>query len=319
MNVHSPILTKAFANNTNVLAGMNGPVVFYVTGYQAKKQQKEERYAYTKVSETICKMINNQNDDTTNDRPPNQEGFRRLLAGIYTQTNAHIVAAPMAHFLALHESRFRFSHHSTFLPIIGIESYLLGQNTTGTVRIINGNAQWYHKAMDYVLRPKEFEQYSLLSFFQKMKTIATAEAQKTNVECFSFEEGHVFQHSHCIVYREKACIASFPWNWLGDTSKFEFSLMKTVSTTHMDYERREEYCRRFMMLFIHFRALKDIMENATSYQSAFLSLMASTRISENIVTFANNIQDIHNSLRVDMPPNILSDSLSIAPQKRKRA
>jgi hypothetical protein len=53
--------------------------------------------------------------------------------------------------------------------------------------------------------------------------------------------------------------------------------------------------------------LKDNMENASSYQSAFLALVLSNRISENIATFANNIQDIHNSLRVDMPPNMLSD------------
>jgi hypothetical protein len=75
----------------------------------------------------------------------------------------------------------------------------------------------------------------------------------------------------------------------------------------MEYGRREEYYHRFMMLFIPFRALKDNMEDASSYQSAFLALVVSNRISENIATFANNIQDIHNSLRVDMPPNMLSD------------
>ena len=307
MNVHSPILTKAFANNTNVLAGMNGPVVFYVTGYQAKKQQKEERFAYTKVSETLCKMINKQNDDTTNDMPPHQEGFRRLLAGIYTQTNAHIVAAPMAHFLALHESRFRFSHDSAFMPVIGIESYLLEQSTTGTVRMINGIAIWYHKAMDYVLRPKELEHMSLLQFFQDVKTIRMAEATKANMEFFSFAEGHVFQHSYCIVYREKSCIATFPWNWLGSTSEFEMSLMESVQTTHKDYAEREEYCRRFLMLFVAFRSLKDLLQNQSSYQNAFATLVVINGISDDVIKFANNIQDIHNSLRVEMPPNMLTD------------
>ena len=57
MNIHSPLLTKCFANNTNVNVAMNGPVVLYVTGYQAKRQQEEEKQAYTKVFDGICKMI----------------------------------------------------------------------------------------------------------------------------------------------------------------------------------------------------------------------------------------------------------------------
>jgi hypothetical protein len=33
--------------------------------------------------------------------PEQQMGFRRILAGIYTQTSAHIVGAPMAHYNAI--------------------------------------------------------------------------------------------------------------------------------------------------------------------------------------------------------------------------
>jgi hypothetical protein len=175
------------------------------------------------------------------------------------------------------------------------------------VRMINGNAVWYHKAMDYVLRPKEFNDFSLLQFFQEVKTIRTAEAEKTNMEFFAFAEGHAFQHSHCIVYREKTCIASFPWNWLGSTAEFETSLMENVPATHKDYAGREEYCRRFSMLFTPFRALKDLMKDDISYQNAFFALILSNCLSQDTVTFANNIQDIHNSLRVDMPTNMLSD------------
>ena len=46
MNAHNPDLTKILGCNTNVMMGMNGRLVFYVTGYNAKKNQPEEREAY---------------------------------------------------------------------------------------------------------------------------------------------------------------------------------------------------------------------------------------------------------------------------------
>jgi hypothetical protein len=87
------------------------------------------------------------------------------------------------------------------------------------------------------------------------------------------------------------------------------SLMENVPTTHNNYAGREKYCCRFSMLFIPFRSLKDLMEQVSSYQNAFLALITSNRLSQDTVTlFGNNIQDIqHNSLRVDMPRNMLSD------------
>jgi len=43
MNVHNPTLTSLLGCNNNVMVGMNGKLVFYVTGYNNKKTQKEER------------------------------------------------------------------------------------------------------------------------------------------------------------------------------------------------------------------------------------------------------------------------------------
>ena len=287
---------------------MNGPVVFYVTGYQAKKQQKEERQAYTKVSETIFKMMQKTNNDEPTDIPPCQEGFKRLLAGIYTQTSAHIIAAPMAHYLALHGSRFRFSHHSHHLPVIGIENYLLGQNTTGTMRMKNGNPVWYHQAMDYIYRDQELEHLNMLQFCQEMETIWTSEAEKRGCEFFEFTEDHAFRESHCIVYRARSCVVSFPWNWLGNTAEFEFSLRIPVAPTHKDYSSREDYCRRFLMLFVPFRVLQDLRHGFHTFQEAFRCLESLNKITDDVKRFANNIQDIHNSIRVSMPTNMLSDA-----------
>lgn len=52
--------------------------------------------------------------------PECQLGFRRVLAGIYTHTSAHIIAAPMAHYVAKTGSRFHYSHDTWHLPVDGL-------------------------------------------------------------------------------------------------------------------------------------------------------------------------------------------------------
>jgi hypothetical protein len=49
-----------------------------------------------------------------------QLGFRRVLAGIYTHTSAHIVAASMVNHMAKNMSRFRYSHDTFFMPAHGV-------------------------------------------------------------------------------------------------------------------------------------------------------------------------------------------------------
>jgi hypothetical protein len=60
MNVHNPVITKLLMCNNNVQIGMNGQSVLYSTGYQVKSQQKEERLAFEKVSNVLCKVIQKQ-------------------------------------------------------------------------------------------------------------------------------------------------------------------------------------------------------------------------------------------------------------------
>jgi hypothetical protein len=59
-NVHNPVITKLLMCNNNVQVGMNGRSVLYSTGYQVKAQQKEERHAFEKVSNVLCKVIRKQ-------------------------------------------------------------------------------------------------------------------------------------------------------------------------------------------------------------------------------------------------------------------
>jgi hypothetical protein len=59
-NTHNSTLTCLLGCNTNVLVGMNGKSVFYVTSYNAKSQQKEENLAYEHLANIMIKIIRKQ-------------------------------------------------------------------------------------------------------------------------------------------------------------------------------------------------------------------------------------------------------------------
>ena len=65
MNNHQPLLTKVFQCNTNVLQGLSGKTVFYVTNYASKNQQTEETEAFKMVSQRIIKTIENQQNQVS--------------------------------------------------------------------------------------------------------------------------------------------------------------------------------------------------------------------------------------------------------------
>ena len=60
MNTHNPMLTSLLGCNTNVMVAMNGCSVFYVTNYNIKSQQKEERAVFQKVSEVLVSQLEKQ-------------------------------------------------------------------------------------------------------------------------------------------------------------------------------------------------------------------------------------------------------------------
>jgi len=62
-----------------------------------------------------------------------QLGFRRVLAGVYTHTSAHITAAPMAHFVAKTGSRFQYSHDTWHLPVDGLVHWLKDEQMQMTI------------------------------------------------------------------------------------------------------------------------------------------------------------------------------------------
>jgi hypothetical protein len=59
-NTHNPSLTSLLGCNNNIFFCMTGPVVFYVTGYNVKSQQKEERQTFETVSKVLLNSMQKQ-------------------------------------------------------------------------------------------------------------------------------------------------------------------------------------------------------------------------------------------------------------------
>jgi hypothetical protein len=57
VNSHNQVLTYLLLCNTNVMCGMTGAAVYYVTGYNAKMNQKEEKEAYETIQATVVKAL----------------------------------------------------------------------------------------------------------------------------------------------------------------------------------------------------------------------------------------------------------------------
>jgi hypothetical protein len=238
--------------------------------------------------------------------PEQQMGFRRILAGIYTQTGAHIVGAPMAHYNAINGSRFKFSLDRSYLPVHGLEGILKERNVVMTFKNLNGKQVAFHKAFNYLYRPAHMEQMPLYKFYSETKFVNISEARKAGTEYFEYTETHIFHKSEGVVYRTTDAVPTFPWTWLGSTKPFLTSILHPANNEATDHQKKEEYAFRFMLLFVPFRSRDDLQPDGGFYQNALQKAYEDGRITNDMIEIAENIQTIHNSLASRIPENSLS-------------
>ena len=244
----------------------------------------------------LPKHMNQFCQETLSELPPDHQlGFRRFLAAIYIHTSSHVVAAPMAHYLALNSSRFLFSHDTCYLPVHSIDNFIKDNNMVMKFQKINGKQVPVHDCMNYIYRAKEFEDTCFYQFFQEMNFISKSMAEKENRECFFFTDDHPCQSEKVTIYREKKCVPIAPWNWLGSTKTFTTSMFNEVSTQDPDYEKKEKYAYKFMVMFLPFRLHDDLILQG-SYQMQWQKSYREGQFSDSMIQIAQNIQNIHNSL-----------------------
>ena len=203
VNIHNAELTQLLYCNTNVLVGLNGRSVFYCTCYNCKSQQKEERQAFSGVETVMVLHIQKlEENPSENNCIPAIAGFRRLLAGIFTHTKAHIIAAPMAHLMALYGSRFRFSHTPATLSSFGTEHYIMGEKTLMSyVKSKSGQMTPFHACMNYIFRSQDLEDVCYYDFIRKYKIVSKSSvASNSEITTYDFTDDHAqstIQQSNC--------------------------------------------------------------------------------------------------------------------------
>lgn len=304
MNTHNEELTKILQCNTNVIVGLNGRSIYYCTCYNCKSQQKEEREAFSKVSEIMVQHLQKlEADPESNDTIPAQEGFRRLLAGIFIHTKSHIISAPMAHYMALYDSRFLFSHDTAPMSTFGAEHLILGEKTIMSLKKNkDGNLVPVHIAMNYLYRPTEFVNMCFYEFIRDIKVISKHEFDSTG-EMFHFQEDHPQENQIACVYREKPALPVFSWTWLPSTRNFRSSIESPFSEFDVDFIAKEDYSRRFLILFYPFQDVENLKLDG-SFTRRLKFADSEKLISSEIIEIANNIHDIRNSLESTMMQNV---------------
>ena len=175
----------------------------------------------------------------------------------------------MAHYNAINESRFKFSHNYSYLPVHGLEGILKKQNVQMKFRNLNGKQVTFHKAYNYLYRPTQMEDMPLYKYYSDTKFIKMSQARKLGIEHFKYTEKHLFRQYEAVMFRKTPAVPSFPWNWLGSTKSFLTSLLHPTDKDATDHHKKEEYAFRFMLLFVPFRSVEDLKSDDGLYQNAF--------------------------------------------------
>jgi hypothetical protein len=233
-------------------------------------------------------------------------GFRRWLMAMYCHTGAHIVAAPMAHYMALYGSRFRYSHRTGYFPVHGIENFILGKKTIMQFKTIKNKKVPVHRCMNYIYRPAKLEGLSTYEFWAKIfETRLPKRGRKKEHEEMEYTKEHPGYKVFTLQTNQEDIIPYFAWNFLPSTAPFTTSVQHPVNVTDIDYEQKEDYCRRFLILFVPFRKHEDLLKEG-NYTLRMQEAIKKNEIKEEMIHIANNIQTIHNSLNSPMVENILT-------------
>ena len=252
------------------------------------------------VSQTLVWLQENSEDVVDEESlPPGVLGFRRVLAGIYSHTSVYVVAAPMAHHIALEGSRFRFSHDQSWLPADGVKSMLDGEAIVMKFKKVGGKHVIVHSGMKYLYRPQELEGMCLYQFFREIMFMPRRTAEKKEIEHYDFLDDYPCSPIEVAVYRDTPAVPCFAWNFLGSTAGFQSSILDAVDESKPDYAAKEEYAKKFMVLFMPLRSAEDIKVDG-SHQKALHLALNEDRIDDEMIEIANNIQNIHNSLNSEL-------------------
>jgi hypothetical protein len=221
------------------------------------------------------------------------KGFKKLLMGIFIHSGKYTTAAPMAHYLANYNSRFRYSQEQQNLPIQMLSDRLLGRPVQMRITKSKNTTQAFCSAMNYLLRPSSMESMCPYTFCEQTMNVDIRRARSAGQTIHLYQPQHPFVAKDGVIRITQYRIPVFPYSWLGDTKQLRQNLLDPRNHGKPEGSR-EESARKFMLLFAHYREDTDIQKNGSYIDK--LRQLESDGKTQQIEHIANNIQAIRNSL-----------------------
>ena len=348
MNQYNDVASLVLACNTNV-SSADRAAFFYMTLYQTKHNQTEEKLAFLAVCEGLSRRIDYQlrlladNPDPQVEsqdvnRPDSSEGLKRLLSAMHANTSNLTVSATLAHFLLSMLERFQFSHDYDTISLPHLldwfdekmeELFFVLRTTkidaTSTIKI----PDYYYN--DVLLRPQELDKmccYEVKMYFEKVKIPkkkSTAQdsddddnassERESRVNFFFFEE-HPSSKIMCMKKRKHFVIPQ-----ITSTKQFPNISQLQMNNAHPSEEVivvRENYAKMALLLFFPFRTRSDLTHNGSFWERYRLSIRDRTFWPKGL-EILQNIQDInYNCAQLERPVDPITASTTLRTHEKDK-
>ena len=292
MNTHNPVVTTLLGFNNNVTSG-NRDAMYYITMYSTKKNQEEECFPFRKECTAIAKRIRaiqerNQRIATSassfgdpvniENEPSYGMGLGHVLSGITAHLWSSIISAPMAWYLVVNGSRFRFSHEFVTIPLSQVEGWLLHKDIQLRYRRNKKtNSGWLDSTLlNYLFRPSaeiypKFQNMSLWEFYHFAKL---QKLKRTKVPVLYYQKG-LHDIEKCKIHNE-------------------------FVTPETEFERNH-YATIMLLLFCPYRYRDDLGDFEKRWELFCSKVNNKHKLYEKSQTIMQNIQNVHNSTKLSTP------------------
>ena len=242
MNAHNKAVCTVLGYNNNVSSG-GRDMIYYVTLYNTKSNQQEERFPFFKQCVAIAKRMkrinfeenqvarefDNADDENVAEVEPSYgKGLGHVLSGICAHLSSSIISATMAWHLVINEERFRFSHEFSGIFLSQMEDWLQNQPISFRYRRCSTTKEgWLDSSlMNYLFRPENdgFDNMCAYEFFSeyelRLKSSLANKRNYTDNECGD-DEADNDQQPEDVSY-------SVNWDFLAEHPGKSFACLKKM-------------------------------------------------------------------------------------------
>lgn len=278
-------------SNSNVGVTTGARSTIYTSCYLTKNTQKEDSAEFKKMGSYAASRWKEIRKESTL-----FEGLSRLMGAVLVNTGQHVCSAPMAAYLVRNGSRFRFSETFKYIPAREVIELLCNSNNQDSTRmnIMNHERGCFlsNEALNYLLRPAEFEEYSLLNFFQEFEVVRMNDKMK-NQGLFDIDnDEHPGYQKQAIRRRKTPVLAQFSQWIFPDAASFGGNIMQMENPN----STVESYCRAILVLCHPLRNISNICVDG-SFHKKFKTIYHNG-VPSKIRELLSNVQMFYNSMRL---------------------